>query len=164
MFYHHSAPDEKRIQISETEFILQSECYTKYVEKIYNKYSKDFSECYHRLGGLPALEHSTGDKWYYEHGIYHRENDLPAIDTRFVKQWMVNGKYYRKDNQPTSIQEDSIFYHDENEDFHCLTGPAVIYLNLKEEWYYVRGYNLTLNEKVRSVEDLTNYLNKQILL
>lgn len=163
MIYYDSAPDEKRIQISETEYILQSEYYTKYL-KTHNISNGKPYDVLHRLGGFPAIDLINGDKWFYEDGLYHRENDLPAIETQFCKQWFIHGKFFRKNNQPTSVSEDAIFYHDENEDFHRLDGPAVIYLRSKEEFYYVRGHNVTLSANVHSVEDLHNYLNKQILL
>jgi hypothetical protein len=55
----------------------------------------------HRLGGLPAIECTNGDKYWYENGKHNRLGDLPA--TEYVngeKHWYENGKRHRLGGLP----------------------------------------------------------------
>ncbi len=52
---------------------------------------------FHRLGGLPALEWSSGSKSYYENGKRHRI-DGPAIEYSdgYKEYWLFDKKYTKE--------------------------------------------------------------------
>jgi hypothetical protein len=46
----------------------------------------------HRLDG-PAIEHSSGEKYWYKNGLRHRE-DCPAVESIYgYKKYWYNGEY-----------------------------------------------------------------------
>ncbi len=64
----------------------------------------------HRVGDLPAIEWSNGDKEWWWKGKCHRD-DNPAVITVFGKFWYSHGEFYRE------------------------KGPVVEWTNENKEWY-----------------------------
>ncbi|RTK95513.1 MAG: hypothetical protein EKK64_06740 [Neisseriaceae bacterium] len=87
----------------------------------------------HRKNG-PAVFHSDGEKQWCYNGQWHRDNDLPAVslpngDVYFYR----NGFRYNFVEQENGTKE----YYNSKNSLHKENGPAVIYSNGDEEWWFL---------------------------
>jgi hypothetical protein len=87
---------------------------------------------YHHDGG-PAVESTTGEKYWYQHGKLHREDGPAASSTKGIKEWWYMGLRHRID------------------------GPAIEPQPGEKAWsaWYVRGRQFTEEEFNLYVDQLT---------
>ena len=98
----------------------------------------------HRENG-PAIEFTTGDKFWYLNGLLHRTDGPAVIYDDGTHKWLLNGELHRTD------------------------GPAVEYANGSKEWY-INGKELTEAEFLAAtqpvvemtVADIENPLGKRV--
>jgi hypothetical protein len=92
----------------------------------------------HRDNNKPAKIYNNGDKEYYKNGELHRDDGGPAKDLSHKKVWYQNGKIKRDGDKPDEI----IYYinnvkqiwHNDNQQWHRINGPAVIDSHGNKEW------------------------------
>ena len=92
------------------------------------KYWYNQQDQLHRDDG-PAVEHSNGDKYWYQHDILHRD-DGPAVEyANGNKEWYQHDQLHRED------------------------GPAIEFIDGKKEWW-IKGKQ----PKVSSQEEFERYI------
>ena len=99
----------------------------------------------HRVNG-PAFISLTGTEYWYQNGEYHRDNDLPAITwANGTRMWYQRGKLHRNDSGgsgsgrndgPAIIDHNGTKYWYLNDKLHRDDGPAIVYLDGREEYYH----------------------------
>ena len=78
---------------------------------------------------------------WYKNGALHRDGDLPAVEkSNGEKQWFKNGESYREDDKPSvEAANGSLFWY-QGDILHRETGPAAIYSNGREDYYFNDHY------------------------
>ena len=69
-----------------------------------SKYYKNESEQYHREDG-PAIESSTGRKFWFKDGKYHREDGPAIVWENGTSEYFLNGKEYTKEEYWKEIEK-----------------------------------------------------------
>jgi hypothetical protein len=111
---------------------------------------------WHRTDG-PAVEYTSGDKFYYQNGQQHR-TDGPAIERADGgKFWYLNGQSHRIDGPAMECANGDKYWY-QNGNRHRTDGPASEYANGTKE-YWIEWVRYTEEEFLKktqpSVEELT---------
>ena len=94
----------------------------------------------HRENG-PAIEFTTGDKFWYLNGLLHRTDGPAVIYDDGTHKWLLNGELHRTDGPAVEFTTGEKFWY-LNGLLHRTDGPAVEYANGSKEWY-INGKELT---------------------
>lgn len=104
---------------------------------------KEGTEILHREDG-PAVECSTGARYWYINDIQHREGGPAVVYPDGTESWYVNGALHREDG-PAAIGSDGTKCWFVNGALHREDGPAVERANGTKMWY-LNGANVSEQE------------------
>ena len=111
---------------------------------------------YHREGG-PAVEGSSGSKFWYLKGKRHRE-DGPAVEyASGTKKWFLNDKLHREGGPAVEWASGTKEWW-LNDKLHREGGPAIEYSNGSKYWY-LNGKRLAEDEWRRAVQQMRQEKN-----